>query len=289
MVALSALMTVLLPGCGGDSGGSGAPDRLGVVASVYPLAEVVRTVGADRVRVSDLTPAGAEPHDLELGPPEVEALEDADLVVYLGRGFQPAVEKVAGRAGARAVEVLGELGLTGNDDDPHVWLDPVLMSQLVSVVERSLAGADPEGADGYRARAAALRARLEELDTEYRAGLAECQRRVIVTAHEAFGRLAARYRLEQVAIAGISPDAEPDPRHLAELADLVRRRGVTTVFTEELVSPKVADTLARETGTGTAVLRTLETLADEDPDAGVDYVGSMRSNLTTLRTALGCR
>src|SRR5207253_9132862 len=135
---------------------------------------------------------------------------------------------------------------------------PVRFTQVVDGIEAALIDVDPADADGFRTRADDYRTRLEELDAAFRAGLADCDRTTIVTTHEAFGYLARRYGLEQVAISGLSPDAEPDPRRLAELTDLVRAQGVTTIFTEELVSPKVAQTLAREAGVKTAVLSTIE-------------------------------
>ena len=126
---------------------------------------------------------------------------------------------------------------------------------------------------------------LTDLTERFDEGLASCDRRpVVVTAHDAFGRLASRWKLEQVPIAGISPDAEPDPRHLAEVADLVRDEGITTIFTEELVSPAVANALAREAGVNTAVLDPIESLDDGDT-----YVAAMDRNLEVLRRALGCK
>jgi zinc transport system substrate-binding protein len=283
LVALVPLIA-LLAGCGGGDGGGSGGGRVQVVASFYPLVDATRGVGGERVDVTNLTPVGVEPHDVELNPRQIDRVAAADLVLYLGGGFQPAVEDAVRRA-SRAVDV--RAGLTGTDEtDPHVWLDPVLFAKLVDTIEAGLIDVDPAGADAYRSGADAYHRRLAELDAEYQAGLADCDRRVIVTSHEAFGYLARRYGLEQMAISGLSPDAEPDPRRLAELTDLVRSRGVTTVFTEELVSPRVAETLAREAGVQTAVLSTLEGVAKGSTD---DYFSLMRSNLATLRTALGCR
>jgi zinc transport system substrate-binding protein len=166
-----------------------------------------------------------------------------------------------------------------------VWLDPVLFQQVVTEIEAALVDVDPAGADGDHARADDYRRRLDQLDADYRAGLADCDQRVLVTNHEAFGYLARRYGLEEVGISGLSPDAEPDPRRLSELTDLVKSTGVTTIFTEELVSPKVAETLARETGVKTAVLDTIEGVKKEGAE---DYFSLMRDNLAALRTALGC-
>jgi len=262
-----------------------------VVTAFYPLTWAVEQVGGRAVRVDDLTPAGVEPHDLELTTDARDAIQDADLVVVMGRGFQVAVEEAAADRDSGTLQVLRSIHVDGSRAarDPHVWLDPVLMGRIVDDVERALAKVDPARAGTYARRARAARARVLALDADYRAGLASCTRHVIVTAHEAFGWLASRYGLRQQGIAGIDPEAEPDPRHLADLTDLVERTHTTTIFTESLVSPKVAETLAREAGgVRTRVLDPLESLARRDRTAGRDYVDVMRRNLTKLRAALDC-
>ncbi|HWC12852.1 MAG TPA: zinc ABC transporter substrate-binding protein [Acidimicrobiales bacterium] len=269
--------------------GSSDHDRPSVVASFYPLAEAAQRIGGDRVRVENLTPPGAEPHDLELTASQVADIQDAGVVLVLGRDFQPAVERAAeGRAGT--VELLSALGpAAGDTRDPHVWLDPVLFATIVDHITDALARAEPAQRSAFAAGAERYKAELAELDAEYRVGLSDCDRREILTAHEAFGRLAARYDLTQEAIAGLAPETEPAPDRLAELADLVRRRGVTTIFTETLVSPEVAGALARETGARTEVLDPLEGLSRDDLRAGRTYASVMRDNLSKLRAALGCR
>ena len=266
--------------CGSSDDGERAGEgTVQVVAAFAPLAEIAREVGGDAVEVRNLTPAGAEPHDLELSTDAVDAVEDADVVVYLGGGFQPAIEEVAGRADGEALDVLpDEAGA-----DPHVWLDPTKLIPIVEAVRDALRDASPDDIDDLEANAAAYIAELEALDAELEQGLETCERRVIVTAHAAFGHLAERYDLDQRAIAGTSPEAEPDPATLAKLADEVAAEGVTTIFTETLVAPDVAETLARETGVRTAVLDPIESLDD-----GATYAGVMRENLAVLREALGC-
>jgi zinc transport system substrate-binding protein len=270
-----------------------------VAANFYPIYEAAVRVGGDRARVSDLTPPGVEPHDLELSSKQIDQILDADVVVYLGRGFQPAVEAaVKQRHGALNVDLLAGLasqlrsGASGEalrgGADPHVWLDPTLMARVVIEIRDAFDKADPSGAGAYRQQSSAYLAELDGLDRQFRTGLKTCARRIIVTAHAAFGYLAARYGLVQEAIAGLSPEAEPNPKHLAELADLVRRDGVTTIFTEELVSPRVADALAREAGVRTAVLNPLEGLTAQELDRGQNYITVMGANLKVLRAALGC-
>jgi zinc transport system substrate-binding protein len=280
--AIAAVLGMSVMGCAPGDGDDAGVD---VVAGFYPLAWVAERIGGDRVDVTDLTPAGAEPHDLELTTRQVDDVLDAEVVVVLGGGFQPAVEDAAARRDGTTVEVLDELPDDAlAEGDPHVWLDPVLMQDVVRAIEGALVSADRDHESVFRRNADDLRGELGALDDAYRAGLATCERDLVVTAHDAFGYLTARYGLREEGVAGLSPDAEPDARRLAELADLARDEGVTTVFTEELLSPEIAETLAREAGgLRTEVLSPLESRSDQG-----DYLAVMEDNLAKIRTALGC-
>ena len=264
--------------------------RTEVVASLYPLAWLAGAVGGDRVRVLDLTPPGAEPHDLELTTRDRERLDRAGLVLAVGDGFQPAVEKaVAQRSGPSVVLTRAiDTGSGAVADDPHLWLDPVTWAEAVTAVQQALTTADPGGADGYSTRADAVRAELTALDAAYAAGLAGCRRRLVVTTHDYFARPAARYGLDTASLMGRDPEGEPDARRLADLADRIDAEGVTTVFTEPLAPPDQARTLAREGGARVAVLDAIEALTADRRRAGDDYPAVMRSNLRALRRALGC-
>lgn len=284
---LGLIVALVAPaGACGGSGAGGADGRIGVVASFYPLAEAARQVGGDRVRVTDLTPAGTEPHDVELSPRQVDDLDGADVVLYIGRDFQPAVQELAERRGEGSVDLLDGIPLHG--EDPHFWLDPQRMATAVDEVADALAAASPEDASTFRAGAARYRAALVDLDEEFERGLASCARRDVVTAHDAFTYLAERYGLTQLAVSGLSPEAEPDPERLAELSRTIVAKGITTVFYEDLVAPDVARTLARETGATAAVLSPIEGLTKDQLDEGKSYVTVMRDNLAALRTALDC-
>jgi zinc transport system substrate-binding protein len=206
----------------------------------------------------------------------------------MGDGFQPAVEAAAARRDGPTVELLAKIG-AGSSDDPHVWLDPVLYSRIVEQVRLALRRAVPRCAEEIDRNAARYRQVIDAVGRDYESSLRDCKRRVIVTAHEAFGHLAKRYRLEQQGIAGIAPDQEPDASRLGDLSDLVQREGVTTIFTEELVSPKVANALAREVGdVKIETLNPLEGLTGRERQRGDGWASVMRANLGKLTAALGC-
>ncbi|GAA4233836.1 zinc ABC transporter substrate-binding protein [Streptosporangium album] len=304
-VGALALSTVLATtaACGSGSADSarpgGAPGgKIDVAAAMYPLQWLAGQVGGPDVAVTGLTKPGVEPHDLELTPIQVAGLEETTLIAYI-KGVQPAVdEAVEQHAADRSFDaatavttlpaVAGEPAEGeehGHDVgyDPHLWLDPSRFATVATKLGERLATADPTHAQGYRQRAAATAAALSSLDGEMARGLSSCGSKAIVTSHTAFGYLADRYKLRQIGVSGLDPDAEPSPARLAEVAKVSKQEKVTTIFTETLVSPKVAEVLAQEVGAKTAVLDPVES----QPATG-DYLSAMRQNLTALQAALSC-
>jgi zinc transport system substrate-binding protein len=277
-IVLIIVTACLLAACGGAAGSG----KRTVVAAFYPLAFAAERVGGPSVHVENLTPPGAEPHDLELTPKAVGRIESANVVLYLGHGFQPAVSKAVAQAKGERIDILSGLPLHNSSEeglsaDPHVWLDPLLFTRVVRRIGTALHR--PVGL---------LVAQLKQLDREYRAGLRHCRRKEIVTSHAAFGYLAQRYGLTQVPITGLAPESEPSPQQLARVVDVVRRTHATTVLFETLVSPRLADTVAREVGARTAVLDPIEGLTSSEQAHGDNYLTVMRSNLVALRKALTC-
>ena len=291
---VAASLLPALSGCGAltDSGKTG----IEVEAAFYPYAYVAQRVVGDHATVTNLTTPGLEPHDLELTPRQVADLSVADLVIY-EKGFQPSVDQaVEQNASGDTLDVTSVVPLqnTGAPDetgtnlagDPHIWLDPTLLVKVTDKVAAEMVQVDPKHAADYRRNAEALDADLTRLDAAFKQGLSNCQRTAFVTSHAAFGYLAERYGLTMIPIAGLSPDVEPSPQHIAQIQDLIKSDGITTVFSEVLGSKKYADTLAGDLGITAAVLDPVEGLSSSDPNA--TYLSLMRQNLTALEKANGC-
>ncbi len=289
-------LALLTPGCGGVDAAESS--TLEVVAGFYPFAYVAERVAGENATVVNLTTPGVEPHDLALTPGQVVEISDADVAIYES-GFQPsvddAIEQNSPRITLDVTEVVplrrtsaARSDATGAslDGDPHLWLDPTLLLPVAERLADDLADADPASAADFEENATALIEDLRDLDHDLHVGLADCQRREIVTSHAAFGYLADRYDLTMIAIAGLSPDVEPSPERLADIQDLVQSHGITTVFSETLGSTEYTETLADDLGVTAAVLDPVEGLADSSD--GDDYLSLMRRNLAALRKANDC-
>ena len=268
------------------------------MASFYPMYDFAQKVGGDKVEVKDMVPAGTEPHDWEPAATDIRNLEDADVFVYNGADLEHWAEDVLATLenqdliaaeASDGVELLdgeGDHAHGDNGKDPHVWLDPLRAKQEMKNIRDAFCQADPENRDYYEANYEKYAGEFDELDQEFREGLADMKSRDIIVAHEAFGYLCNAYDLKQLAIEGLTPDSEPDPAKMQEVIEYAKEFDIHTIFFEELASPKVAKTVAKEVDAVTAVLNPIEGLSEEDIQAGEDYFSVMRKNLAALRKAL---
>ncbi|MEW6723044.1 MAG: zinc ABC transporter substrate-binding protein [Candidatus Micrarchaeota archaeon] len=300
-ILLAVSLAVMLAGCAMQQAEGG---KMKVVASFYPVYDIAKAVGGDAVEASSIVPAGVEPHEYEPTPRQVEDLSQADAYVILGTDFAE-FEHDLGNAVEGRVKVInagegvplinvsedghGETEDGGVEDDhgptdPHIWLSPKNMIIMAKNVRDGLIEADPSNAQAYRANADEYAGKLQVLDSEYRAGLADCRKNAILVNHDAFGYLAHEYGFEQIAIAGLNPESEPTPQELAELIDEAREHDIGYVFYEELVDPRVAETIAGEVNATVLELNPIE--GTKNPNE--DYFSIMRRNLANLRLALEC-
>lgn len=273
-------------------------NKISIVTSFYPLFYFASRVAGENALVSNITPAGSEPHDYEPTPQDMARIERSDLLVLNGIGLESwgdSIRDVLKNSSVAVVTISDMLadrirasGTGTEGRDPHVWLNPTLATEEVRTIQRALEQIDPASKTDYEKNAQALIDELSALDRQYREGLRECKKKDIITSHAAFGYLADEYGFGQIAITGLSPDAEPTPKKLAELSDFANRHDVRTIFFETLVSPKLAQTLAKEIGAEPLALNPLEGLSNEEISQEKNYLTEMENNLTNLKIALQC-
>ena len=314
-IAVAVLILTLLPGCGHREQASEAPDSsaVKVVASIFPLADLLRQLGGDRVEVMILLPAGLSPHTYEPTVEQAVGVSRASLVVHVGGGLDDWAVTVARAQGVETVAVMDHLadwvleyrpvqlgnshGACGHDHrgrdheghdhgdrDPHVWMDPVLVREAVApLLAGLLADLDPERREEYQESLSVLQESLRDLDLEMRAKVETFSRRRFISYHSAWQYLSQRYRLEEVASVETFPGREPSAGWLGELVNLAREKGIDIIFAEPQLSQKAATVIAGEIG-GRVLL--LDPLGGEDLAGRDTYQNLIRYNFKVLKEAL---
>jgi len=311
-LALCALLLTIGLSVGCDRQEKPAPTvaKPVVVTTLYPLYEFARQLAGDRMEVQLLLPPGVEPHHFEPTPDDLTRIHRAALFVYIGPFLEPWAERVIAGvdrqkvqvvAAAEQVKLLPAPSHAGHDHDhrhqagaaaydPHVWLDFVADQAMVTTMLAAFVAVDPAGAEQYRQRAQQLNSQLAGLDQRYRQGLADCDSRVLLHGgHAAFGYLTHRYHLTYQAAAGVTAELEATPQRMTQLVQQVRQYQVRAVFMEQLDSPRLADTLAAETGATVRRLHGAHNVGKDERQRGVTFIGLMEENLTQLQAGLGCR
>lgn len=309
LAILLVMLIPLLAACRKMEEPAGGVKKLQVVTTLFPLYDFARMVGGDRVEVRLLLPPGVEPHNFEPRPEDVVRLTKADLFIYTNRYMEPwAAGILKGVENKGLVVVDASAGVTlipaiegghGEEEqghhheegmDPHIWLSIPNAMRMVENIRDALARKDPAGSDYYRKNAEAYRESLAGLDKRFREGLSRCKGRLFLHGgHYAFGYLAKEYGLRYLSAYAISAEAEPTPRKLVEMIGLMKGNSLHHIFYEELLSPRVADTIARETGATLLRLHGVHNVSREDLSAGAGYISLMEENLKNLKTGLQCR
>jgi zinc transport system substrate-binding protein len=306
LLALSGLLV----SCGDNQDSTPAPkaDRLTVAASFYPIAEIVQRVGGDDVQLLALTAPGVEPHDSELSAKQLDELSKSDIVFYIGGGFQPDLEKAIGSLPKTTVviDLLKSVDVIASEDDhskeesdghnhgnsdtdPHVWLDPTNMVTMSEIVSEEIAKVQTDLTSSLTSRQTEYANELNEVGTLIDTTFASCERKELVSAHDAFTYFTKRANLIAVPISGVDPENEPSAKELEAVAKIAQDRNVTTVFFEEVLPKAFADTVAKAIGASVDSINAVETISQSDLDAGATYSSIMKSNITKISTALGCK
>jgi len=275
--------------------------KFSITTSFYVLGNFVENIGGDTVSVSVITPPGIEPHDYEPTPSDLITVGRSKLFIFNGAGFDPWAEKLVSslnRGSAAPVTVLSiseHLNVRDvvreketNTSNPHYWLDPMFAIKEVEIIRDMLIEKNPQATAIYQENARVYIEKLMSLDREYQTGLRSCDLHDIIVSHDAFTYLGSRYTINTIPIAGISPEEEPSAKKIGEITQVAQEKGIRFIFFETAVSPKLAETIAREIGIETLVLNTIETLTEIELKTGEDYISIMKKNLNNLKKALSC-
>lgn len=293
-LTLSLLLIVsIFAGCAPQNSESALEDngKLVVYTSFYPMYDFAKKIGGDKISVHNLVPAGTEPHDWEPATTDITNLERADMFIYSGLNMEHWVDKVLSTLENKdliVVEASKDIETIKENDstDPHIWLSIAKAKQQMENIKDALVAADSENADYYAQNYKKYAQEFDILNEKFKTEISVVPKKTIVVAHEAFAYLCAEYGLTQMGIEGLNPESEPDPERMTEIINFAKENDVTTIFFEELVSPKVAEIIAKEIGAKTAVLNPVEGLTDEQIESGEDYLSIMQQNLEALVTAL---
>jgi zinc transport system substrate-binding protein len=291
-----------------------ASNKLQVITTLFPTYDFARSIGGQKAEVSMLLPPGMEPHSFEPKPNDIIRISKAGLFIYTNRYMEPWAETLIKGIDRRKVRVVdagqgvsylptsaedshAHSGHDNHEDerhaggmDPHIWLDFGNAAMMADTILAGFVAADPANADYYRNNAATLTAQLSALDQRYRTGLQECATRTFLHGgHFTFGYLARRYVLEYRSLSGVSSESEPSVTKMAAMVRQIKSSGVRYLFTEELLSPRLSETLAGETGVGVLKLHGAHNLGREDFQLGTTFIGLMDQNLANLRRGLACR
>lgn len=322
LAAMALSFLLALAGCGKNgSSGTIVEGKVNVITSFYPIYEFAKAIGGEEANVINLLPTGVEPHDWTPRSQDILNASKAQLFLYNGAGLEGWVPNFLKGLGADAkvktVEVSHGIDLIeaeGDDGhghghgeeegheeeahadhaeetaahhvDPHTWVSPKSAIIMAENIKNSYIEVDSEHQAAYEARYQELRSQLQALDAKFTEQLSSLPKKEIVVSHQAFGYLCRDYGLTQHAIMGLSPEAEPRAQDLVALSKLVKEKGIRYVFFEELVSDKLAKTLASEAGVDTLVLNPVEGLTKAQAQAGDNYFTLMEKNLQNLIQAL---
>jgi zinc transport system substrate-binding protein len=263
---------------------------LKVATSFFPLYDFAKHVGGNKVNVKAMVPVGVEPHDWEPTVQQIQSLLSDDLFVYNGAGIDNWADKVETRLKVDASEDLPLLTDNHGNPDPHTWLDPVLAKRQVELIRNSLIKSDPQNTDYYIQNAQLYIDQLDSLDAKIKSDLSNCTKRDFIAFHSAFSYFSNRYGLHMHTILGEDPEGEIKPQTLIQLVNFAKQYGMHVIYSEDLLDPRNAQTIANEIPNGKVlVLSPIEGVDKNEQQAGIGYLEKMQQNLENLKVGLDCK
>lgn len=311
LVIIPLVASFWLTACKGGDRTTERRDRLRVVTTLFPLFDFAAKVGGEKAEVTLLLPPGVEPHDFEPKPRDLATIQEADVFVYTGSAMEPWAQRILKSIDSKNLVVVdasrkavlhptdkkGHEGHTekvhGHETetrDPHIWLDLDNAQIMVGNILEGFIKKDPQNSEFYTKKAQAYTDQLRRTDDEYRKGLSECRTRFFLHGgHYAFNYLARRYGLTYISVHGVSPNSEPSPAHLIDMIKKMKQYNLKYIFYEALASPRVAETIAKETGASLLSLNPAHNATKEQLQRGTSFIDMMKENREMLRKGLECK
>ncbi|MBI5205148.1 MAG: zinc ABC transporter substrate-binding protein [Nitrospirae bacterium] len=279
-------------------------EKLKVVASIFPLGDIAKQVGGERVDVKVMLPPGVSPHTFEPTPLEMMQLQNAKAFIKAGAGLEFWAAKMlraAGNEGLIVVDASSGLPLirdihshkseAGHDKphgsseiaDPHVWLDPVFAKAIADKIIAALSKADPSGSAYYSGRSEKYKKDLDILHNEISDKVKTFKIKEYVTFHPAWNYFSKRYGLRVAGVIEESPGREPSPKHIARIIREAKRINSKIIFAEPQFNPSIAEVIAKEAG---ARVLFLDPIGGSDIKGRDTYMGLMRYNLSVMEGAM---
>jgi zinc transport system substrate-binding protein len=306
------MAALIVASCQKEQGGPPQSKKLSIVATLFPLYDFAKEIIGDRANVTLLLPPGVEAHSFEPKPGDMITINNAGIFLYTGAYMEPWVEKILQATDNKNLIVIDtSKGVTllkstagheegpgqntqGHDEqgvyDPHIWLDFTNAQKMVDSILEGLTRQDPANKDFYEKNAAAYKTKLQTLDEKFKKTLSGCRKDTFVhSGHFAFNYLASRYNLHYISAYGGSPNAEPTPGKIIELKKFILEHGIKYIYYEELITPRIADILNKETGAQLLKLSGAHNIGKDDLKQGKTFIGLMEDNLTNLKVGLECQ
>jgi len=291
--------------------------KLKVVATIFPIYDFARNIGGDKIKVTMLLPPATDAHNYELKPEDIVKVSKTDIFLFTNFEMEQWAYKIIKSAGENTNVMAIETGNgafllplsdeeghhvhsgnTGHDEhnghaskfDPHIWLDLDNAQKMVDNIASAFIKKDSRNSDYYLKNAREYKLKLIALDQRYRNELNKCKTKTILHAgHWAFAYLAKKYNLIYVAASNVTADAEPTPQKIVSLIEQVKAKNIPYIYYEDLVAPRLAQTIAQETGTGLLKLSNGHDISKKDMKSGLCFIKLMEDNLDTLKKGMQCR
>lgn len=306
LLLLLSVISVFIISCKDNKPQKNLQKNISIITTLFPLYEFTRQIVSENANVIILLPPSVEPHSFEPKPSDIAQLHNADVIVYTGKDMEPWMEKIIKSIDTNKVKVIdSSIGITllkstdihshhkhhnnNNEADPHIWLDFENAQKMIDNIYKGIAEVRPDKKDLFKKNSEIYKEKLANLDSLYREELLKCPKRVIISGgHQSFNYLCNRYGLRCLSAYGLSPNSEPTAKTLSNLIKTIKKEGINYVFFEDVVNPRVSETLSKETGVHLLQLRAGHNLRADEFKKGITYQSLMEDNLKNLKKGLQC-